>query len=134
MRFVCSREFRRLWYVGLVALATFVGGVTTPAAADSESPFLPTWRLLNAEQKQQFIAGYLFGWNDAARITEIVASFVKENPDQAQQGLERLKSVYDLRELKPTAIAREVDRFYADPSNGNAGLSLAVTFARSKLQ
>jgi len=106
------------------------------SAADgsAESPFLPTWRLLNSEQKQQFIAGYLFGWNDAARITEIVAGFVKENPEQAQRGLEKLKNLYDLREMKPTSIAREVDLFYADPANGNAGLSLAVTFAKGRLR
>jgi hypothetical protein len=36
--------------------------------------------------------------------------------------------------MKPTAIAREVDQFYTDPANGNAGLSLAVTFAKNRLR
>ncbi|MFM1847054.1 MAG: hypothetical protein RL417_528 [Pseudomonadota bacterium] len=104
------------------------------AGPGEEQPFLPTWKLLNSEQKQQFIAGYLFGWNDAAQITSIVAGFVKENPEQAQRGLEKLQSLYDVGDLKPGAIAREVDNFFNDPSNTAAGLSRAVSFAKERLK
>jgi hypothetical protein len=113
------------------------GGLTPPAygaGPSEERPFLPTWKLLNQEQKQQFIAGYLFGWNDAAQITAIVAGFAKENPEQAQRGLEKLQSLYDVGNLKPGAIAREVDTFYSDPSNSSAGLSRAVSFAKGNLK
>lgn len=125
--------FHRLKSSFLLATIAFLWQFSAIAAPPSESPFLPTWRLLNPEQKQQFIAGYLFGWNDAARITGIVAGYVKDNPGEAQRGLEKLQSLYDVNELKPSAIAREVDEFYRDPANGNAGLSLAVSQAKSRL-
>lgn len=99
-----------------------------------ERPFLPTWKLLNSEQKQQFIAGYLFGWNDAAQITAIVAGFVRENPEEAQRGLEKLQSLYAVGDLRPQAIAREVDTFYNDPTNSSAGLSRAVSYAKERVK
>jgi hypothetical protein len=104
------------------------------AGPSDERPFLPTWKLLNSEQKQQFIAGYLFGWNDAAQITAIVAGFVKENPEQAQKGLEKLQTLYSVGDLRPQAIAREVDAFYNDPSNSSAGLSRAVSYAKDRVK
>ncbi len=123
-------------YLKPLCLALLLSLSTTVWAAGpgDERPFLPTWKLLNSEQKQQFIAGYLFGWNDAAQITAIVAGFVKENPEQAQKGLEKLQNLYSVGDLRPQAIAREVDAFYNDPSNSSAGLSRAVSYAKDRVK
>jgi len=103
-------------------------------ANPGDAPFLPTWRLLSADQKQQFIAGYLYGWGDAAKVVDIVIGYVRANPDEAIRGLEKLRDVYGLADLKAASIVREIDQFYADPANGGAGLPLAINAARGKLR
>jgi hypothetical protein len=99
-----------------------------------ESPFLPTWKLLNSQQKLDFVAGYIQGWRDAGQVLDIGIGFVRDNPAQALTSLERIKMVYDLSELKPDLVVREVDRFYADAANQEAGISLAITAAKSNLK
>jgi hypothetical protein len=93
--------------------------------------FLPVWKLMTREQKQEFIAGYVWGWRDAAKVTEIAISYIKENPREAIEGLERVKALYDLSELKPGLLVEALDRFYANPENRNASLSRAVSAASS---
>jgi hypothetical protein len=124
-------------------LAAFVAGsllLITPHhagrahAETSRGSFLPTWKLLSTEQKQQFIAGYIQGWRDAARVTDIAIGYVRTNPEKALDGLEGVKQLYDLSGVKPTQLAQEVDAFYADPENGGAPLSLAITSAKRRLQ
>lgn len=98
----------------------------------TQSSFLPVWKLLNMPQKQQFVAGYLQGWRDAATVTDIAIAYIKENPHDAINGLERIKTLYDLSGLKPELVVQAIDKFYADPDNGNAPLSLAITAARNE--
>ena len=107
-----------------------------PAAAldPEEPPFQPVWDLLNKQEKQQFISGYLFGMKDAATMTGVLREFVKENPTSAQESLERIRGIYqDMGAGKPDSIAREIDFFYKDPRNREAPLSRAITAARNRL-
>jgi hypothetical protein len=97
----------------------------------STDPFYPVWKLLNTEQKQQFIAGYLRGWLDAARVTDVAIEFVEAHPQQALSGLRRLKQLYAVGELAPDSIVRGIDRFYGDPENHKLPLSSALSSARS---
>ena len=104
-----------------------------PLACLAEASFLPSWKLMNSQEKQHFIAGYVQGWRDAQQVTDITISYVKKNPDQAVLGLEKMKSLYDLSGAKPELLAKAVDVFYMDPQNGHASLSSAVTAARNAL-
>ncbi len=97
----------------------------------TSSAFLPTWRLLANEQKQQFIAGYLQGFSDAAKLTNIAIGFIDENPGKARETLEQLQRIYDSSGLTPSEIVEYVDKFYSDPDNKAAGLSVAVSAARA---
>lgn len=105
------------------------------AIADStQEGFLPTWKLLNQQEKQQFIAGYLHGWQDAAKVTDIAISYVRDNPGKAVEGLQSIRSVYDVGELRPADITDQIDRFFKDSANTTASLSKAISFARSQLR
>mgnify|MGYP000373130219 CR=1 FL=1 len=95
--------------------------------SDDSAPFFPTWKLLNSEQKQQFMAGYLKGWRDSAQITDIAIEYVEKNPAEAVSGLRKLKGIYDLSGVTPEVLSQGVDRYFADPGNQAAGLSKAVS-------
>ena len=107
-------------------------GAPTRAIAQSQEPFLPTWKLLSGQQKQDFIAGYLHGWRDASRVLDISIEYVRANPTSAVASLEQLRELYDLSHLRPDAVTREVDRFYNDPANREASLGLAISNARNR--
>ncbi|MCB0333248.1 MAG: hypothetical protein KDD55_07090 [Bdellovibrionales bacterium] len=97
--------------------------------ADS-TPFLPTWRLLTKEQKQQFISGYVQGWRDAGKVTDVALDHIRKNPEQAVKALESIQNIYELSHLGPDLLAREVDDFYAEPDNSQASLSVAISSSR----
>jgi len=92
--------------------------------------FLPVWKLMSRTEKQQFIAGYIWGWKDAAKVIEIAISYIKDNPREAVEGLERIKALYSRPELKPGPLVEAIDRFYADPANHGAALSRAISAVR----
>lgn len=100
--------------------------------ASSPSSFLPIWKLLTYDQKVQFVSGYIQGWKDAARVTDVAISFVRENPNNAVDGLEKLKGLYDLSDLKPNMVVDHIDSFYSDPDNSEAALSLAISASRAR--
>jgi len=104
------------------------------AETSAEESFYPTWKLLSIQERQQFVAGYLFGWKDAAKVTDVVLDYVKENPTKAVEGLEKAKSLYSVQALRPAEIAREVDLFFQASENKEASLSRAMSFARGRLQ
>lgn len=116
----------------LIALSQ--ASVSLAENPDSNEAFLPTWKLLTAEQKQQFIAGYLYGWKDAAVVTDIATEYVRENPSKALEGLKRTKELYDLSGLRPEIVAKAIDEFYSQPENGSRALSQAVSAAKSALR
>ena len=109
--------------------------VTTVAYADDgeSSSFSPTWRLLQGQEKQQFVAGYIQGWRDAAKVTDIAISYVRSNPDRAIEGLEGVRALYNLSGMKPAQLVQEIDAFYSDPENGASPLSAAITAARRRV-
>lgn len=105
----------------------------TPTFAEPETAFLPTWKLMKFEEKQHFISGYIQGWIDAARVTDIAIAYVRENPTRAVEGLQSVQRLYDLSAIKPQPLVEEIDAFFAKPVNSNASLSAAVTAARSSV-
>ena len=122
-------------YIANAVMLVVIGVSTSAGFAHAEdgakpAPFLPTWQLLNTEQKQQFVSGYLYGWREAARIADIVIGFVRENPDQAIRGLEKLRSVYTSSDDRPIAMVRGIDAFFADPKNAQADFAVALNAAR----
>lgn len=99
----------------------------------SEASFLPTWKLLRNEGKQQFVAGYLFGWRDAKRVTDIAIEYVKENPGDAVSGLERIRGLYDMEGLTAESVVRELDEYFSKSEGKDATLSQAITAVRTRL-
>ena len=120
---------RLFFLVILLGLATF----SQTAQAEDTSSFYPTWKLLGSREKEQFVAGYIQGWKDAAQVTDIAISYVRDNPGKAIEGLEQVKGLYDVRDLRPGMLAGAIDNFYAKPENQGAALSLAVSAAKSAL-
>jgi hypothetical protein len=127
LRFSIYFYLRCLAFCGVLAWATPQLGLAQGASSDS---FIASWRLLNQEQKQYFISGYLRGLSDAAKVTDVAIEFIRQNPQTAIQSLTELKKVYDLSYLSPAQVAREVDKYYADPANKEKSLSQAVTASR----
>jgi hypothetical protein len=97
-----------------------------------EASFLPTWKLLNNEAKQQFVAGYLFGWRDAGRVTDAAIEYAREHPHDAVNGLEKIRVMYDTAGLTSESVVRELDSFFASEGQ-NATLSQAITAVRRRL-
>jgi len=123
-----SLSLRSLAISSALLFACFTANLTK--ADDNAPAFYPTWKLLSPAEKQQFVAGYILGWKDAARVTDIVITYVKENPAKAVEGLEQIKGLYNLGDIKPGLMASAVDEFFNSPENKNAGLSQAVSAAK----
>ena len=118
----------------LLACSLVLSVMPVALVADAgPAPFLPSWRLMSEAQRSQFIAGYLQGRRDASQVTDIAIEYIRERPNEAVSGLQKLKGLYDLSNLDPLAVSREVDLFYRDPANSSAGLSLALSFAKQRL-
>ena len=97
-----------------------------------EASFLPTWKLLNNEAKQQFVAGYLFGWRDAGRVTDAAIEYARQHPSDAVNGLEKIRAMYDTAGLSSERVVSELDAFFASEGK-NATLSQAITAVRRRL-
>ena len=105
---------------------------TAPARSESENTgFGPTWKLLNPQEKQQFIAGYIMAWRDASQVTGIVLGYVRDNPQEAVRGLEKIRSLYDSAELNPKEVVQEIDAFFLKPENTTASLAQAMGEVRA---
>jgi len=126
-----SGVFRLLLLNTGLSLALLISPVAQTASA-GETSFMPTWRLLNQEQKQTFVAGYLHGWRDARRVAEIVGEHLERNPDQVHKSMQAMQAIYDLSELRPERIVRDIDQFYQEPENARAPLSKAISSSRSR--
>ena len=98
-----------------------------------EASFLPTWKLLRNEGKQQFVAGYLFGWRDAGRVTDAVIEYAREHPNNAVSGLEKIRGLYDMDGLTAESMVRELDAYFASSEGKDATISQAITAARRRL-
>ena len=125
--------------LSLLCVSVILGLITvlSPVSAradDEKSGFIATWKLLNTQEKQQFMAGYLYGWRDAAKVTDIAIGYVKDNPNKAVEGLESIRSLYDVSRFNSSAIAQKIDEFFQDADNREASLTAAVSYARSRLR
>ena len=120
--------------LGLLAIAVAVAPLSLKAESEPEAagpaPFYPVWRLLSQEQKSQYLAGYVQGWKDASKVTDIAIQYVKENPQEAVSGLQKLKVLYDLSDVSPSLLVSQIDRFFIDPKHQSASLSLAISSVR----
>jgi hypothetical protein len=105
----------------------------TEGTSAPEPSFSPTWKLLRNDAKQQFIAGYLFGWRDAKRVTEVAIEYVRENPSEAVSGLERIRGLYNMEGITAESMVRELDTFFSESEGKDATLSQAITAARMRL-
>ncbi len=121
---------RRLSAYALTVLLGLL--LTFTSSFAEESNFETTWKLLKPKEKQQFIAGYQAGWKDFDAVLEIVAQYVKDNPDQAVKSLEKLRKLYSLQGLRPDQLADGIDRFYSEGDNRDKGLAQALGAARSQ--
>jgi hypothetical protein len=110
-----------------------IGPAVAESKVASEASFLPTWKLLTNQGKQQFVAGYLFGWRDAGRVTDAAIEYAREHPSQAVGGLEKIRDIYDMEGLTAEGMVRELDVFFAESSGKDATLSQAITAARRRL-
>ena len=127
-----------LGFVSLVVACMVVGHAVPPAQAESkvanESSFLPMWKLFRTnESKQQFVAGYLSGFRDAGRVTDVAIAYAKDNPANAISGLERIKDIYAMEGLTSESMVRALDEFFAEPEGKDATLSQAIIAARGRL-
>ena len=116
----------------LVSFIAFAMSTSDCAFADQEASFLPTWRLLSSQEKQQFISGYVQAWKDAASVNDVVIGYIKSNPDKAAQALESIRSIYDFSGVPVEQLVSGIDDFYTDPENLGAPLSKAVSGAKSR--
>lgn len=121
---------RKIASIRWILIGTLLSGAYPVLAQDA---FLPTWKLLDPESKEQFVAGYLQGWKDAAQVTDVVKEYVKENPQKAVEGLDKIKQLYDMNAVRPAQIVLLVDEFYKKPENSSAGLSKAVSSAKQQI-
>jgi hypothetical protein len=117
-----------------IALALSVLPAQAESKVANESSFLPMWKLFaNNESKQQFVAGYLSGFRDAGRVTDVAIAYAKDNPANAVSGLERIKGIYAMEGLTAESMVRALDQFFAEPDGKEATLSQAIIAARSRL-
>lgn len=104
-------------------ICLFFTALVSPANAEG---FASTWKLLTSIQKEQFVAGYLQGYRDASKVTEVTLEYVKENPQRAVDGLETLKRVYFVEGVRPAALVSSLDQFFSAPENQSSSFSQAV--------
>jgi hypothetical protein len=111
----------------LVAVLVVLLLSTCAGADDIDAGFGPTWKLMKSDERRYFVAGYMYGWKDAGKVMEIARDYVRENPGNAVTGLEKIRSVYDLSSVRVDEAIRELNAFFADPSNRDATFSQAIT-------
>jgi hypothetical protein len=117
-----------------ITLCALLGIGISPLCGRAEEPpasFLPSWRLLSPSQKQDFVAGYMLGWSDAAKVTDVVIGYVKDHPHESISGLQRIKQIYDFGGISPAEAVSGLDRFYARPENREAPFSQAISAMKS---
>jgi hypothetical protein len=126
--------FMRQIVLTVVLCSLVLAPALASADAHPDTSFLPSWKLMNSQEKQHFIAGYVQGWRDAGKVTDITISYVRDNPGEALSGMEKMKSLYDLAGYKPELLVKAIDVFYLEPSNNRASLSSAVNAAKNALK
>jgi hypothetical protein len=124
----------RLLPILAVLLSPFFLAFAHPALSETEraSGFSPTWKALRSEEKQQFLAGYIWGWKDAAKVNDITVEYIEKNPQKALEGLRSIRSLYNMTDVKPEELSHLLDEYFANPENQQATLSAAVSAVKSQ--
>jgi hypothetical protein len=122
----------------VIVLAGLVGrteiAYCEPPVSVNENSFLPTWKLLTPGDRKQFIAGYMYGWRDAAKVTDAAIDFVKQNPKDAVEGLTKVRSLYEMDGVRTDALVHELELFFEKSENRESTLSQAVTAVRFRMK
>ena len=100
------------------------------ASAQTNTSFYPTWKLLKPSERKLFVSGYLHGWRDSRRVTEILKAHVEKNPDSAVASLEKIRELYSTADVPIEELVERLTVFYTDPENHDAPLSVAVSASR----
>lgn len=126
--------FFSIFYAGYfsISIANFASpiAVVQEAKADSNASFYPIWNLLKPEERKMFVSGYLHGWRDSKRVTEILLTHVADKPDSAVSSLEKVRDIYKVSEVPVEQLLSRLTEFYMDPANHNASLSVAISSSR----
>lgn len=99
--------------------------------SDRPASFYPIWQMLSRTEKLQFIAGYVQGWRDAASVTDVAITYVREQPQNALEVLEKIRRLYE-SDTTPDTLVPRIDAFYRNPENQSAPLSRAISAARAR--
>ncbi|MCI5066179.1 hypothetical protein MRY87_10680 [bacterium] len=123
---------KKLSFIFILLTVSFFVGVmgTSLASAETNTSFYPTWKLLKSNERKLFVSGYLQGWRDSKRVTEILKSHVKENPENAVASLEKVSQLYSTADIPIETLVERITAFYSDPENHGAPLSVAVSASR----
>ena len=124
----------RLIPILAVLFSPFILAFANPALSETEkeASFSPTWKAMHGDAKQQFIAGYLWGWKDAAKVNDITVEYIERNPQKALEGLRSIRSLYNMTDVKPFTLVQLLDGYFVDPDNQHATLSAAVSALKAQ--
>lgn len=111
--------------------------LTVTAANGESSPtntaFRATWRLLSAHDKKLFMSGYLHALEGGQDVTQIVLEYVRQHPDEAVTGLEKIKNLYRVKGLSAERIVSELDAVFEAPEGKDASLPQAFAIVKRRL-
>jgi len=99
-----------------------------------EQQFYTSWKLMNNQEKQQFIAGYMMAYANARKIAELTAQYSEHEPAKALESLRKLPNFFTIPNISPGILTQEVDTFYSDPENWSANFSKAVSASVGKVK
>jgi hypothetical protein len=76
----------------------------------------------------------MYGWRDAAKVTDAAIDFVKQNPKDAVEGLTKVRSLYEMDGVRADALVHELELFFEKSENRESTLSQAVTAVRFRMK
>ncbi|MCB0352732.1 MAG: hypothetical protein KDD64_04380 [Bdellovibrionales bacterium] len=117
-----------------LCVSLIVASWSHPALSESQQSFLPTWKLMSDSQKKTFVSGYLHSLEDAAQVTDLAISHIRENPSQAVESLEQIRRLYDTRHVQADVLVALLDDYYSEPDNKDAPLSRAVSSSTQRVK
>ncbi|MCB0331467.1 MAG: hypothetical protein KDD70_17470 [Bdellovibrionales bacterium] len=135
MRLSTVAPFRIILYCAFFVASSllaigYLGFSGSLVHADTNVSFYPTWKILKPTERKLFVSGYLQGWRDSRRVIEIVKMHIEENPDKAVASLEKIRKLYGTADLPVDGLIEQLTKFYSDPENQDAPLSVAVSASR----
>lgn len=126
------KQHLNLLYILLLSVSMSV----TAAQAEPSSTniaFRATWRLLSAHDKKLFMSGYLHALEGGQDVTQIVLEYVRQHPDEAVTGLEKIKNLYRVKGLSAERIVSELDAVFEAPEGKDVSLPQAFAIVKRRL-